>query len=99
MINLKLDKEALKHGIINLYTNDNIEIDEDLSNEILLKTPCYDLAVSQNGELIELECDLEDLEQLNPSLFKGFYSFENKEKITFFEVIDNIKEKFSTTVA
>ena len=93
MIRLKIDKEALKHGIVTLYTDENIEIDEELSNQILLKTPCYDLAVSKDGELIELECDLEDVEKLNPNLFKGVYSFENKENIMFFEVIENIKDK------
>ena len=80
MINLKLDKEALKHGIVNLYTDDDTEIDEKLSNQILLKTPCYDLAVSKDGELIELKCDLEDLEKLNPNLFKGLYSFKIKKR-------------------
>ncbi len=86
MVNLKLDKEALKHGMIYLYADDNIEIDEDLSNELLLKTPFYDLAVSKYGELIELECDSEDWKRVNPSLFKGFYYFENRQNITFSEI-------------
>ena len=93
MINLKIDKEALEHGIINLYTEDNVAIDEELSNEILLKTPCYDLAVSEKGELLELECDIEDLKNLNPSLFKGRYKFEDHINITFKEILDTIEEK------
>ena len=86
MVNLKVDKEALKHGMVVLYADDYIEIDEELSNEILLKTPCYDLVVSKYGELIELECDSEDWRSVNPSLFKGLYSFENRQNITFSEV-------------
>ena len=93
MINLKIDKEALEHGIVSLYTDDNIEIDEKLSNEILLKTPCYDLAVSTKGELVELECDIEDLKKIDPSLFKGVYSLEDKFNLSFSEVLEEIKAK------
>jgi len=97
MINLKIDKEALEHGIVSLYTDDNVEIDESLSDEILLKTPCYDLAVTKNGELVELECDIDDLERLNHNLFTGQYSFEDKKNITFFEVLKGIKEQNQTS--
>ncbi len=38
MIDLKIDEEALRHGIVSLYTHDNVEIDEELSDKILLKT-------------------------------------------------------------
>ncbi len=93
MINLRLDEEALKHGIICLFTCKNIEIDENLSNEILLKTPCYNLAVTKDCELIEVECEAEDWERLNPSLFKGVYSFEDIEKVTFLEIQKIIKKK------
>ncbi len=93
MINLRLDEKALEHGIICLFTCDNVEINENLSNEILLKTTCYDLAVTKDGELVELECEVEDWEKLNPSLFKGVYSFEDRENITFLEVQKIIKKK------
>ena len=96
MINLKIDEEALGYGIVSLCTHDNVEIDEELSDRILLKTPCYDLAVSKNGELVELECDVEDWEKLDPFLFRGFYSFEGKSRLAFSEVFENIKEKIST---
>ncbi len=95
MISLKLDKKALEHRIVSLYTNDNVEIDEDLSNEILLKTPCYDLAITKDYELVELECDVEAWEKINSSLFKGTYSFEGERNITFSEVQNIIKEKIS----
>ncbi|NPA13103.1 MAG: hypothetical protein GXO45_03850 [Aquificae bacterium] len=90
MVKLILDKRALKHGYVNLYTNDNVEIDESLSNEILLKTPCYDLAVSPKGELIELECDTGDLDRINPRLLSGSYNFEGK-IVNFEGLINTIK--------
>ena len=93
MINLKIDREALEHGIVSLYTEDDIEINEDLSNEILLKIPCYDLAVSTQGELVELECDIEDLEKIDPSLFEGIYSLNDNFKLSFKEVLEKIKEE------
>ncbi|WP_457625703.1 hypothetical protein [Persephonella sp.] len=93
MINLRIDEEALEHGIISLYTDDDVEIDEELSNQILLEVPCYDLTVSKQGELIELECDIEDLKKINPSLFKGLYSFNGNVNIPFEKVLEEIKTK------
>jgi len=75
-----------------------IEIDEELSNEILLKTPCYDLAVTKDYELVELECDVEDWERINPSLFRGVYSFESREHIAFSKIFEIIKEEILTSL-
>ncbi len=70
-----------------MYTNDNIEVDENFSNEILAKVPCYDLSISSKRELIELECDIEDLDKIDTQLFLGKYELEGQ----IYEFMDTVK--------